>query len=696
MALYTSNNLVRGTLRVVPGKDASAFVTCDRGSTKEDILVATNLERNRALHGDLVFVKLLDEEDDNEDEDEEDDNEVDNENNDIDNANQVAALTLQEEHMWQDDSTQVHLWNPLVPIRRGTDFSPMMDTANMAAAGGPLPRRRGRVVHVLPPTLHLTCEIQTPNYDPSTASGITPKKTIVGLLKFMTRRDGTKLYLLTPSKKSLPQFLTPPFFKPTEGEDGIYRAEYVYGSWKEGHVWPPCTNVQFIGHSCNVEDETMALLIEHGVDHGEFESDVLKDVQDVVASGLYTSHNDIGWKPTPEMYVGRRDYRTQRIFTIDPTTARDLDDALHITQLPNGTVEMGVHIADVSYFVQPEHPVDNEAQRRATTVYLVDRVLPMLPRPLCEVACSLNENVERLAFSCVWTMNMDGTLTGDEVWYGRTVIKSCARLDYATAQNIIDGTILDTNGNLDETLWPSSRRPTGHHTVDQVAADVRLMHKVAMARRKLRFDNGAIALTGVKMTFRLDADGETPNLCAPYPIRDSNKLIEEYMLLANFLVAQRLITHTGPLACLRHHPPPLMQGLQNAVQIAMEGKGFVIDLESSQTLQQSLSRLGRECDDELVMQCVTEMLMVPMRAAEYMAAGNFNQEEWKHFALNIPYYTHFTSPIRRYPDIIVHRLLQATLDGTVDEFHWDQGDIQSICSHCNEKKNVKQVCARPK
>jgi len=324
-----------------------------------------------------------------------------------------------------------------------------------------------------------------------------------------------------------------------------------------------------MGQTCNVEDETTALLVEHGVDHGEFTPQVLKDVDEVVRSGMIRSeegHNEIGWAPTPEMYQGRRDYRRERIFTIDPTTARDLDDALHIRALPDGRVEIGVHIADVSHFLKPGTAVDNEALRRATTVYLVDRVIPMLPRPLCEIACSLNENVERLAFSCVWIMNMDGTLAlrsknesgishgnKHEVWYGRTVIKSCARLDYATAQNIIDGKV--ANGEklheIDERYWPKSRQPTGDHTIDEVAADVRLMHKVAMARRKLRFANGALALNGVKLAFQLDSDGETPLLCEPYPIRDSNRLIEEYMLLANFLVAQRLITHTGGLALLR-------------------------------------------------------------------------------------------------------------------------------------------------
>jgi DIS3-like exonuclease 2 len=325
----------------------------------------------------------------------------------------------------------------------------------------------------------------------------------------------------------------------------------------------------------------------------------------------------------------------------------------------------------------------------------------MLPRPLCEVACSLNENVERLAFSCVWKMNTNGTLTGgsagssQDVWYGRTVIKSCARLDYSTAQNIIEKRIANGEGEseMDDTLWPKSRRPTGGHTIDEVAADVRLMHKVAMARRKLRFSNGALALHGVKLTFQLDDDGETPLRCAPYPIKDSNRLVEEYMLLANYLVAQRLITHAGDRAVLRRHPDPLPLGLEKVVDVAKAMFDFHVDASSSASLHASLCRLETVCNDQVILQCVTQMLTTPMQNADYFAAGAFERELWRHFALNIPYYTHFTSPIRRYADVLVHRLLQATIDGqeAVESFPQDSAELNEICEHCNEKRLASKM-----
>ncbi|CAJ1960111.1 unnamed protein product [Cylindrotheca closterium] len=699
-------NIIRGTIRVLPMKDAMAFCTCDRGSQQMDVMLAGPLERNRSLDGDTVFVELLPpgEEVDETMEDQEevegmveeevvgdldsdsDDGSGRDEGGEVEDeimgdedgsqsdGSEYGDEEEGEESWWQDDSVQVDLWDPLVPIQRSKGIS------KRASSNEEDQQRRGRVVYVVPPKAYAS------EINPSQETKASFRK-IVGTLKRL--QSGTTL--LTCSNKSLPQFrLSNPDAKKFKAapNTAIFQARYDYGAWMENHRWPPCSNVVQFGESCNIEDETAALLIENQVDHGEHPPEVLEECQTVVASGEYSNGADSGWKPTPEMHEGRRDYRKQRIFTIDPTTAKDLDDALHITDLGNGQVELGVHIADVSYFMEPDSLLDVEAQRRCTTVYLVDRVIPMLPRPLCEIACSLNENVERLAFSCVWRMNKDGSVVkGHKVWYGRTVIKSCARLDYATAQNIIDNKVAaHENAEIEEELWPKSRRPTGGHTIEEVAGDVRLMNEIAQARRQMRFRNGALGLNSVKLTFQLDGDGETPLLCKPYEIRDSNRLVEEYMLLANYLVAQRLITHAGGLACLRNHEVPLYDGLEKVAAVAQAAIGFKVDIDSSEGLQRSLSRLAQECQDELVLKCVTEMLKVPMKPAQYIAAGNLSPHEWAHFALNIPYYTHFTSPIRRYADVIVHRLLQATLDETVEDFEWTEKRIGNICERCNDKK----------
>lgn len=725
-------NIARGKIRTMAG-GKRAFLNCDKGFYGRDILLDGELGRNRALDGDLVFVEILGPVGENgsargggtSNEDTKvvtvdadaddlamDELNLDNHNDEVYDMETDEDRDNDEEEMWQNDETQRTLWDPVVKIKKRSNMNNNNNNNGTNGTGntGGLNQEdeeqfQGRVICIIAPKVSGASEINPTTGTRTSTESSKPRRTIVGTIARASANNNRILFL--PNSKTLPRFMAPPNTvlpsntKNPQAPAQLYKADYIYGTWSTTDKWAPCTNLKKMGQSCNIEDETAALLLEFDVDHGEFGPGVLKDVENSVQSGRFQQKDsqELGWKPTEDMLRGRRDYRQERIFTIDPTTAKDLDDALHINELEDGRIEIGVHIADVSHFVTHESNVDVEAARRTTTVYLVDRVIPMLPKPLCEIACSLNENVERLAFSCVWTMNRDGTLakkkskgngkkSENDVWYGRTVIKSCARLDYATAQNIIDRKVAtgESVDDVDETYWPKSRQPTGGHSIDDVAADVRLMHVVAMARRKLRFENGALALNGIKLTFQLD-DSKAPNLCEPYPIRDSNRLIEEYMLMANYLVAQRLITHAGGLALLRQHMPPLDQGLQNVIEIA-KNKGFEIDGSNSQTLQESLSRMGRDCDDKLFLQCVTELMMTPMRPAEYIACGEFEQVDWSHFALNIPYYTHFTSPIRRYPDVIVHRLLQATLDGpsAVQYYPQDQAEIQAICGHCNEKR----------
>lgn len=731
-ATHTDGTFVRGKLRVLPfsasgAATSTSFVTCDRGLHMQDICIPSELDRNRALDGDIVFVRIIIDKCNDDDEEDEQPNLLEEFVSEL----QAVALSdhYQEPQTWQEDPHQVDLWNPLVAIRRPAKKSVSIregDDRRRQKEEKALKQPKGAIVCIVPPK-DIHSEIGA---SPTTERRATRR--IVGTLKIVNENT----ILLTPNNKSLPQFRCPTAGTrdiiaklreehtkklEEEGESNqkrvdvvlttYFQAQYEYGSWKETHKWPPCTRIVKIGSACVLEDEITALLSEFDVNHGEHPSQVLRDVDEAVQNGLYYTEDavsgetkQLGWKPTPSMYAGRRDYRSERIFTIDPTTAKDLDDALHIKMLDDGTVEVGVHIADVSFFVRPDTAVDDEAIRRSTTIYLVDRTIPMLPRPLCEVACSLNEDVERLAFSCVWKMNLDGTMvrSKDSIWYGRTVIKSCARLDYSTAQNIIENKVAtgETELDMDSEQWPEGRRPKGSHTVDQVASDVRLMHRVAMARRRLRFENGALALNGIKLTFMMDADGQTPLLTAPYPIRDSNRLVEEYMLLANYLVAQKLIMHAESRAVLRCHKEPEIDGLSELAAVVFAATGHELNVSSSEDLHQSLVHLSREYSDQpLILQCITQMLMNPFKAAEYFAAGSEEDKElWRHFALNIPYYTHFTSPIRRYPDVMVHRLLQATIEGSdaVENFHLKPEEIQQICEHSNEKrmgsKNAQERC----
>jgi len=514
------------------------------------------------------------------------------------------------------------------------------------------------------------------------------------------RDPKTASLVLIPSSAKYPIFCLPHSHRIKDYSEGtIYKADYTFGSWQPSHRWPPCTNVRKVGPGGSTDGETQALKIEFAVDHKPYET-AFPEINDEVNESVAAGMRDVGggnmeWEPTEADCAGRRDFRSTRIFTIDPTSARDLDDALHVKALPDGKVEIGVHIADVSHFVSPGSLCDLEAQNRSTTVYLVDQVIPMLPRPLCEIACSLNENVDRLAFSCVWTMNSDGTMCADkgrEVWFGKSVIRSCARLDYGIAQLCIEEKCGAKKGgnweDEEDELWDPKRRPIkgGPYSCYDVAEDVRLMHLVASSRRALRYRNGALSLNKTKLMFRLD-ENQKPTMAEPYPIKDSNRLIEEYMLCANYLVAEHLIINCGELGVLRRHPEPLEKGLAEVVELA-KVIGVGIDASSSSALQESLNRFGRECDDDLKMQAITSLLNNPMQPAQYFAKGAFESEDmWEHFALHIPYYTHFTSPIRRYADLMVHRLLQASVgrsEGTDFVFHQDLETVHKICDKCNQ------------
>lgn len=237
----------------------------------------------------------------------------------------------------------------------------------------------------------------------------------------------------------------------------------VKSHWAVTSKLPWGHNVHLVGETGAINPETEALLSQNGVDHGDFPHTVLQSLEAYLPEENYEV--DIGantrrskWKIPDEEIAKRRDLRNKRIFTIDPTYARDLDDALSVTLLADGTVEIGVHIADVTFFVKPNSDLDTEARRRATTVYLVQRAIPMLPPLLCETLCALHPYVDRLAYSCIWKMNANGTRVDEPPWFGRTVIRSCCKLDYQTAQRMIDGSILpDNTSSTTPDLWDPNR-----------------------------------------------------------------------------------------------------------------------------------------------------------------------------------------------------------------------------------------------
>jgi DIS3-like exonuclease 2 len=357
----------------------------------------------------------------------------------------------------------------------------------------------------------------------------------------------------------------------------------------------------------------------------------------------------------------------------------------------------------VSYFLEENTELDMEARLRATSTYLIQKVIPMLPPILCEKLCSLIPNVDRLAFSCIWQMNSDGSLSNKPVWYGKTIIRSCAKLDYPTAQRMIDGIIpskpsSDKNNpdsflsSLGEIIWEKHRHPIGH-SAWECSRDVCRMHMIAMNRRKERLSNGALSLNKPKLSFKLDKNGNPCDLSS-YIIRESNQLVEEYMLLANYLVAQELIIKVGKAAFLRNHPLPKMKELDE-LKVLCTQLDLDIDTTSAKSLQKSLQKIISTVSPE-ISQAITSLLTHPMNLAQYLVADSSPSAGWSHYALAIPYYTHFTSPIRRYADVMVHRLLFLGLNdenameksGKIEKIN----EFSGIAHNCNErKKSAKEA-----
>ena len=348
------------------------------------------------------------------------------------------------------------------------------------------------------------------------------------------------------------------------------------------------------------------------------------------------------------------DFRKKCVFTIDPATARDLDDACSIEDLGNGTYEVGVHIADVSHFVTLGSRVDNIAQRRTTSVYLVQKVIPMLPKKLCEVLCSLNPGVDRLSFSVVWIMNANGDIISTK--FGKSLITSCCKMSYQHAQDMInDAGRAFKQGDLPTTF--------GGFTSQDISKRVNLLFKLSQSMRQKRLDAGSMSINQNKVSYFLNEENGMPIGIGSNKSGDSNKLIEEFMLQANISVAEEVVEHYPESAIIRNHGGPKGDVLLEAKQVfdAME---IEVDTSSSSSMQKALDSLVDENGEPTILNLVISSILArSMTLAMYICAGDAEEADYWHYGLSVPLYTHFTSPIRRYPDLIIHRQLQAILEG---------------------------------
>ena len=357
----------------------------------------------------------------------------------------------------------------------------------------------------------------------------------------------------------------------------------------------------------------------------------------------------------PKEIQNRRDFREILTFTIDPFDAKDFDDALSYKVLENGHLEIGVHIADVSHYVRPGTAMDAEALLRSNSVYLVDRVIPMLPEQLSNIACSLRPNEDKYSFSAVYEMDEYGKIYSE--WYGKTVIHSNRRFTYEEAQEILEGKA----GDYEEEL--------------------RKLDKIAKILRKNRLKKGALNIESEEMRFRLNEKG-MPNEVVIKTSKDAHKLIEEFMLLANRHVANHLSkTEKGkdpiPMVYRIHDAPDPAK--MEIFAVFIEKFGHKIDLHDPSRIAEKLNALFEELKEE------NEFSLIQSMAIRSMAKASYETENIGHYGLAFHHYTHFTSPIRRYADLIVHRILQEELTAKKHRYTNELNDICKRISR-NERK----------
>ncbi|KQB38889.1 ribonuclease R [Flavobacterium aquidurense] len=363
----------------------------------------------------------------------------------------------------------------------------------------------------------------------------------------------------------------------------------------------------------------------------------------------------------------RRDMRDTLTFTIDPKDAKDFDDALSFNKLENGNYEIGIHIADVSYYLEEGTILDDEAYQRATSVYLVDRVVPMLPEVLSNFACSLRPNEEKYTFSAIFEVSENAQVINQ--WFGRTVIYSDQRFAYEEAQYIIE--------TKDSTI-PVDISITGEsYTVsDEITNATLKLDELAKILRKKRMANGAISFDKVEVKFNLDAEGEPEGVYFKVS-KDANHLIEEFMLLANRKVAE-YIGKQKKTFVYRIHDEPNEDKLI-AMQTVIAKFGYKIDFRNKGDISKSLNALMEEVNGK------KEQNLIDTLAIRSMSKAKYSTENIGHYGLAFDYYSHFTSPIRRYPDVMVHRLLQYYLDNGASV---DEEVYETKCLHCSNMESL--------
>ncbi|KAI5066926.1 hypothetical protein GOP47_0017454 [Adiantum capillus-veneris] len=597
----------QGKLRVNRYNTLEAYVNSE--SIDEEIIIYGRINMNRAFDGDVVAVELLPE----------------------DQWKEGNVLKLAEDEEEDESEERVGLAPdsadavPHLSKRKSGDLETKVNI-----------RPCGRVVGVIKRNWHSYCGSLEPMPMPAGAGGtvnalFVSSDTRIPKIRIQTRQLGNLL-----DKRIL----------------------VAVDSWDRSLKYPAGHYVRTIGDIGDRETESEVLMIENDINNRPFSEQVLACLPPLPWS---VSQDDLNC-------TYREDLRHIPVFSVDPPGCKDIDDALHCTALPNGNFEVGVHIADVTNFVLPGTPLDDEASQRGTSVYLVEQRIDMLPKPLTEDICSLRADVERLAFSVIWEMTSGAEVLSTR--FTKSIIKSVAALSYVEAQARMDDSRL----------------------VDPLTSDLRNMNSLAKIMRQRRIDRGALTLASAEVKFEIDTETHNPLDIGMYQIREANQMIEEFMLAANISVAEKILKHYPLCALLRRHPIPTPKMLEPLIRTAA-AVGVNLDITSSKSLADSLDNAVGS--DPYFNKLIRILATRCMTQAVYFCSGELTPPEYHHYGLAAALYTHFTSPIRRYADVIVHRLLAAALGlfKLPVVFH-DKVQLNSIAENLNFRHRNAQMASR--
>ena len=425
--------------------------------------------------------------------------------------------------------------------------------------------------------------------------------------------------------------------------------------------------VDVIGQTGDNDTEMNTILAQYGLPY-------------VYPKAVEEAANKITGEITPQDVAEREDFRSAFTCTIDPHDAKDFDDALSIEKLDKGLWQVGVHIADVSHYVTEGSVIDKEAVKRATSIYLVDRTIPMLPERLCNFICSLRPDEDKLAYSVIFTLDDEANVKTYRIVH--TIIRSKRRYAYEEVQQL-----LEENGVVDGTGEPAPVPKNGKYKGEN-AEQLITLDRLAKALRKKRFEHGAVKFDREELHFDVDEKGK-PTRCYFKRSHDANKLIEEFMLLANRTVAESIGKakkgRKAKTLPYRVHDNPDPQKMETLRQFIVKF-GYKVKTEGTKgAMARSLNKLMDETEGK------PEAKMIQTVALRAMMKAKYSVHNIGHFGLAFDYYTHFTSPIRRYPDTMVHRLLTRYAQGgrSANEKHYEE-----LCEHCSEMELVAQNAER--